>query len=80
MEVALISAYACNAMPINGTDIIRSIPAVDRLLTFLMDVALAELPTPVGDTTQATVSYIRHIGRDARFAKELVMRLVEERQ
>ena len=45
-----------------------------------MDVALSELPIPVGDTAQATVSYIRQIGKDDRFAKELVMWLVEERR
>ena len=80
VEVALISAYAWNAMQIDGTDIIRSIPAIGRLLKFPMNVALSELPIPVGDASQATVSYIRQIGRDARFAKELVMWLVEERR
>ena len=31
-EVGMISAYAWNAIPIEGTDIIRSIPAIDRSL------------------------------------------------
>ena len=34
VEVALISAYAWNAMPIDGTDIIRNISAIDRQLNF----------------------------------------------
>ena len=80
VEVALISVYAWNAMSIDGTDKIRSIPAIGRSLKFPMDVALSELPTPVGDAAQATVSCIRQIERDARFAKELIMWLVEERQ
>ena len=80
VEVALISVYAWNTMPIDGTDKIRSIPAISRPLKFPMDVTSSELPTPVGDAAQATVSCIRQIERDARFAKELVMWLVEERQ
>ena len=55
-------------MLIDGTDIIRSIPAIGRPLKFPMDVVLLEIPIPVGDATQATVSYIRQIGRYARFA------------
>ena len=67
-------------MPIDGTDSIRSIPAIDRPLKFPIDVALTELHTPVGDSSQTTVRYIRQIGKDDRFAKELVMWLVEERR
>ena len=80
VEVELISVYTWNTMPIDGTNIIKSIPAIGRPLKFPMDVALVELPTPVDDTNQATVMYIRQIETDAQFAKELVMRLVEERR
>ena len=59
VEVVLISAYAWNTMPIDGTDSIRSIPAIDIPLTFPIDVALTELHTPVGDSSQTTMNYIR---------------------
>ena len=45
-----------------------------------MDVALAALPAPITDATKATVSYLHHISKDARFAQELVKWLVEERR
>ena len=54
VEVELISVYAWNTMPIDGTDKIRSIPAISRPLKFPMNVALSELPIPVGD---AATSY-----------------------
>ena len=59
VEVALVSAYAWNAMPIDGTDIIRSIPAIGRPFRFHIDVTLAELPTPTTNTAKSTVAYIR---------------------
>lgn len=39
----MISAYAWNAMPIDGTDIIQIVPAIGRPLRFPMDIALAPL-------------------------------------
>lgn len=69
IEVGHISAYVWNAMPIDGTDIIRSIPAIGRPLRFSMDVALATLPAPITDSAKATVSYLCHISKDVRFAQ-----------
>ena len=67
-------------MHIDGTDIIRSIPAIGQPLRFPMDISLANLPTPECDAAQATTSYIRQISSDTRFAKELVIWLIEERR
>ena len=80
VEIGMVSAYAWNAMPIDGTDIISSVPAIERPLKFPMDVALAALPTPINDVAKAMISYIRLISKDARFAQELVTWLVEERR
>ena len=55
VESSMIAAYAWNAMPIDGTDIVRSIPAIGRPLRFPMDIVIAALPTPVHDAAQATV-------------------------
>ena len=76
----MISAYTWNVMSIDGTDIIRSIPTIGRPLHFPMDVAMAELPMPVNDTAKATVSYLRQIGKDSKFAQELVTWLIDERR
>ena len=58
---------------IDGTDIIRSIPAIGRPLRFPMDIALASLPMPVDDAAKAVISYIRQVSADSRLAKQIVM-------
>lgn len=56
--MGMISAFAWNTIPIDGTDIIHSIPAIGRPLRFSMDVAIAAMPDPINDTAKATTSYI----------------------
>ena len=80
VEAAMVAAYAWNAMLIGGTDIPRSVPTIGRPLRFPMDIAIAELPPPIVDAAKATVSYICNISHDARFSKELVTWLTEERR
>ena len=63
-------------MPIDGTDIIGSIPAIGRLLWFPMNVAMVELPNPINDTSRATVSYLQKISKNSRFAQDLVTWLI----
>ena len=65
-------------MPIDGTNIKQSIPVIVQSLRFPIDIALINLPTPECDSARTTVSYIRQINSDARFAKELVTWLIEE--
>lgn len=78
IEAIMLAAYAWNAIPFDGTDIPRSIPAIGRPLKSPMNIAIAELPSPINDATKATVSYIRSIRSDARFAKDLVTWLTED--
>ena len=76
----MIAAYAWNAMPIDGTDIVRSIPAIGRPLRFPMDIVIADLPIPINDAAQATVRYLQDISSDSRFDRDLDMWLTEERR
>ena len=80
VEVAMVSAYAWNSMPVDGTDIIRSIPAIGRPFRFPMDVAIAPFPPLITDAANSTVQYIRSISKDAFFARELTTWLAEERR
>ena len=43
-ECGLITSYAWNASPIDGTDIVRSIPAIGRVLRFPLEVYEAKTP------------------------------------
>ena len=45
-----------------------------------MDVSLAELPAPIDDAGAACVRYIRSIIKDARFSREIITWLTEERR
>ena len=80
VEVGHISTYARNAIPIDKTDIIQSIPTIGRPPRFPMNVSISVLPTPITETAKATVRYLLHISKDAYFAKDLVIWLVEERR
>ena len=71
VEASMVAAYAWNDIPINGTDTPRSTPAIGRPIRFHMDMAIAELPHPIDDTSKGTVSYMCSIRSDARFARDL---------
>ena len=77
-ETAMVSAYAWNAMPIDGADIIRSIPAIGFILCFPMDVALDQLPMPECSTAKESVSYIHQIGSGSRLTSEIKTWIVEK--
>ena len=65
-------------MPIDVTDICRSILEISRPLRFPMDIVLAELLAPIHDAARATVKYLQDISSKSRFARDLVMWLTEE--
>ena len=44
VEATMLSAYAWNAIPVDETNIARSIPAIGRPLKFPMDIVLTFLP------------------------------------
>ena len=46
VEAAYTAAYAWNSSPIDGTDIIRSVPAVGRPFRFPYDLTILGKPTP----------------------------------
>ena len=46
-------------MPMDGTDIVRSLPAIGRPLRFPMDIVITALPTPIHDAAQTTVRYLQ---------------------
>ena len=48
-RTVLLSAYSWNSSPIDGTDIIRSIPADGRMFRFPLDSSISPLP-PLNDS------------------------------
>ena len=44
VEAGIAAGYAWNSVPIDGTGIIRSIPAIGRELRFPLDISMPSLP------------------------------------
>ena len=80
VECGLTTAYAWNASPIDGTDILRSVPAIGRELRFPLDIHESEMPSPITDVTRSVVDYIQYLGRDVSYARGLLSWLVADRR
>ena len=80
VEAAMVLAYAWNASPIDGTGIIRSVPAIGRELKFPMDIELGEEPNVEDDDGDRVLDYIRSMGRDIAFVRKILAFMLEEKR
>jgi len=80
VEVGMATVYAWNASPIDGTDIVRSVPAIGRTLRFPLDIDLAAMPDLIDNQSESVVAYLRYLQRDVPFARQLLAYLVEDRR
>ena len=78
VEVSMASAYAWNASPIDGTEIIRSILGIGRELRFPLDIDLSATPAVIDDPSASVVAYLRYLQRDVPFSRHLLAYLVED--
>jgi hypothetical protein len=78
VEAAHTAACAWNSSPIDGTDIIRSVPAVGRPFRFPFDLSFAPAPTPISDQASDVHAFLRLAGPTAQFAKQMLRILTEE--
>ena len=51
----IATRYAWNSAPIDGTDILRSIPAIGRELKFQLDINVNEMPKLVQNNANAAL-------------------------
>ena len=68
VEVGTTTVYAWNAIPIDGTDIGRSVPVIGYTLCFPLDVNLAVILDLIENPSASVASYLRYLQRDAPFA------------
>jgi len=84
VEASMIATYAWNCSPIDGTDVVRSVPAMGREFKFPFDLALdADGPVPAGplsDPSTSVLEYIKHTGQHVDFARKVVALVVEDRR
>ena len=74
-----VAAYAWNSAPIEGTDVVRSLPAFGRIFRFPFDVELAQLPTPTDDCAVATTDFLNATAATKHLATDILSILKEDR-
>jgi hypothetical protein len=80
VEASHTAAYAWNSSPIDGTDIIRSIPAVGRPFRFPFDLSISPVPTPTSDQASDVHAFLRLASPTTQFAEQVLRLLTEERR
>ena len=80
VEAGISAGYAWNSAPIDGTDIIRSIPAIGRELRFPLDISLASTPKLHDNQANSVMEYLRLTDKDKIFATEILEILIEDRR
>ena len=80
VPASIVATYAWNSAPIDGTDIIRSVPAIDRALHFPLDINLNAVPKLIQNNAQATLDYLNFTNSHRHFASSILKILVEDRR
>jgi hypothetical protein len=80
VEGAHTAAYAWNSSPIDGTDIIRSVPAVGRPFRFPFDLSLSSPPTPTQSQAADVHAFLRLAAPTTSFSEQVLRTLTEERR
>ena len=76
----MIILYDRNTRPIDGTDIICSVPAIEQELRFLSDTSLASILSIIDNHSDSVSQYLRFLQQDIPFACKLLAYLVKNRQ
>ena len=77
VPASIASAYAWNSTPIDGTDIIRSVPAIGRALHFPLDINLNAVPKLIQNNAQATLDYLDFTNSHRHFSSSILNILIE---
>ena len=80
VEAGISTGYTWNSVPIDGTDIIRSIPVIGRELHFPLDINLASTPKLHDNHANSVIEYLRLTDKDEIFAAEILKILIEDKR
>ena len=78
VPASIAAAYAWNSAPIDGTDIIRSVPAIGRSLYFPLDINLNAAPKSIQNNAQATLDFLNFTNSHRHFASTILKILIED--
>ena len=70
--------YTRNSTPINGTDIIRSIPALDRELHFTIDIYLHDILKMTQNNDHDALKYIKIAESSRNFPSSILKSLIQD--
>jgi hypothetical protein len=77
IPASALACYAWNSSPIDGTDIVRSVPAVGREFRFPFDFEYVPSPTMMDDSAGDVHRYLSLAGSNGTFAAEVLKLLLE---
>ena len=80
VPASIAVAYTWNSAPIDGTDIICSVPAISRTLNFPPDIHLNAVPKLIQNNAQATLNYLNFTNSHLHFASSFLKILIEDRR
>jgi len=79
VPAGIATGYAWNSVPIDGTDILCSIPTIGRELYFLIDINLSALPKLAHNSGQAALDYLKLTDSSRHFSSSILKILIEDR-
>lgn len=80
VEAAAVAAYAWNSSPIDGTGIVRSIPAIEREFKFPCDFEFGDDLVVTNNPADSVARYLRFTASNAALAQAMTRILLEERR
>ena len=80
VPTGIAAGYAWNSVPINGTDILHSIPAIGREIHFPVGVNLSALPKLAHNSGQAALDYLKLTDSSRHFSSSILKILIEDRR
>ena len=76
LAASVLARCAWNSSPIDGTDILRSVPAIGRDL----DIDSSALPSLISNNSESVVSYLRLNDSNRHFTTSILKILIEDRR
>ena len=76
---SILTAYAWNSVPIDSTDVIRSIHAIGRALHFPLDINFNAVPKLIQNNAHTTLDYFNFTNSRRHFSSSILKILIEDR-
>ena len=79
VPAGIAAGYAWNSVPLDGTDILCSIPAIGRELKFSLDINLNAMPKLVQNNANTALEYLKLTDSSRSFSSSILKILTQSR-